>query len=211
MKKWVLIVLIIVLVIVVGGGAFFLGRWYSNRQKTIPSPSPTLLQNPSPTPTKTATPTPSPTQEGWKTFINDDYGYRLSYPEGASISYADENEAQTQGLTKKACVEIKTDVWYVVISASANKDGKIICGRTGVGSDYHESNDTIKIEGKTYDASGFELEYASAGNHEAFWVVRLDNETKIEYGVTTNDRYGEVKFEEAKTIVKKVVQSYQIL
>lgn len=216
-KKTWLIILIVVLALALIIGVFFLGRFFAGRSLTLTSKSPspaTSAVSSSPTSTPKASPNASsptnqPSSTGWKVFKNESFGYQISYPEGATIEFADDIGLKDAGLTdNKICVKIKTDNWYVIISA---QDGKTpyLCLRTGVGADYiNNTPDQLTIMGKEYTASGMMFSSASMGLLDSFWFVSPTDSARIEYGIHIFPE-SDVSEETAHSTAKKVVESFE--
>lgn len=143
-----------------------------------------------------------------KTEINSDYGYNIKYPSSAAITYADKSEIAGTVLENSVCTTITTDYGHVIIAAKEGIDNFIICGRTGVGSDYLEFSDTIEIEEVEYTANGF---YERSGNiYTDFLVVLLNNGDRIEYGIDEmNTAAFGMSLEEAREELEDIVKSYQ--
>lgn len=192
-EKIYLIIFIVFGVLIVAGIGFW--YWWSCFKKSAaPLPTPTALSSSSPSSKSTETPDD---YSRWKTYNNTIYGYSFQYSADAKI------DADTP-----ACIEITTQYGYVLIKAKA-ASADTICGRTGVGSQYMATNDSITVEEKEYSASGFYTESASSGLYEEFFMLSLDGGTGIEYGLNNwNKKYPEAPYETVKGEIKKIVESF---
>jgi len=159
-------------------------------------------QTPGPLPDSGMNPTDS-----WQTLVNDRYGYEISYPPEAQISFIGPMSFPTEELpegmsidqymesltklyTDKLCISIQYGLGYVNISAPENEGFKYaICGRTGVGAaEIIQKSENLEIDGQVYRANGMEVVGAgeSLENHNETFVVTLDDGTRIEYGASPN-------------------------
>lgn len=216
-KKTWLIVLAVVIALALIIGAFFLGKILTGKSLKLVSETPTPSPTATPTATakKTAAPTPTPEDTapaGMKIFRNEDYGYQVTYPENATISFADEAGLEGTGLkSNKVCVTIKNDYMFVNISAKENKDGKYLCHRTGVGAD--EINNTpeqITVLGKTYTASGFMFASVSMRILNSDWMFDLDDGTNFDYGISLDtNTYNDPGEAKAHAQARAVVESFK--
>ena len=175
---------------------------------SVTSPQPTQTPTLEPTQEVVIPPTATPTEDpyaGWLTYVSALYGYQISYPPNASISFAgvsgyDPNEVpagmtpedyltqlqQTYG--DELCVTIMYSLGYINISPPENESFHYaICGRTGVGvGDMIDKTENIVIENQSYTAEGFE--WLGGGEtldlHNETMVLYLSDGTRIEYGST---------------------------
>jgi hypothetical protein len=177
-----------------------------------------LISTPEPAPTATETPTQevvipptaTPTEDpyaGWLTYVSAMYGYQISYPPNASISFAgvsgfDPNEVpagmdpgdyltqlqQTYG--DELCVTIMYSLGYISISPPENEDFHYaLCGRTGVGvGTMVDKTENVLIGNQSYTAEGFE--WLGGGEtldlHNETMVLHLPDGTRIEYSSTAD-------------------------
>lgn len=187
-SKVYLVIFIIIAILLLAGIIYW--YWQGNEKtstKTTPTPSLSISAS------KSASPSANP-YSGWKELNNSEYDYSIQYPASATI------DAKILG-----CVTINTQYGHVIIKGKGYQE---ICGRTGVGSEYTELNETIVVRGKSYNSTGYKS--ISQNPYDEFLMFTLDDGNAVDYGIddfnrnSTNPAYDTVKNE-----VKKIVESYQ--
>ncbi len=166
--------------------------------------------------------------EGWKTYTNSLYGYRVTYPPEAKLttkgvegtptdeipegmSLNDYLADLTRKYGKELCVTIRYQQGYVTISAPTNVGYRYTkCGKTGVGvGEITSASEQVVISGQIYEAKGRDFVSSQNDYHdEVFWVTLPDN-TQITYGYFDGDP---AKFDtytsKTKPVLRKIVESY---
>lgn len=156
-------------------------------QETTPTSVPTSTPTIPPPPISPVVSPKSEVPAGWKTYQNLTYKYKISYPEGASVSYADDT-----------CVNITYRFGGISIKAP---NTEAICGRTGAGYELSYYSENVKVGDKTYTAKvmvekgpGEILKY-----HNETANFTTSNGFRIEYGAgpdevaTYNDYLADTK------------------
>jgi hypothetical protein len=147
---------------------------------------------------------------GWETYVNDRYGYEISFPPEAELEemgihgYTSDEQGnpigdipeglepdeifeylrQTYG--ENLCVQITYSLGYITISVPENAEFRYAtCGRTGVGvGELIPKEERIQIDGSEVIAEGFE--FRSGGEilpeHNETFHLMLPDGTRIEYG-----------------------------
>lgn len=185
-KIYLIIFIVIALLLLAGIIYWYFWRDAKTATKTTSTPPISVF------PSKSASPSADP-YRGWKKFDNSSYDYILSYPSSATL------KADALG-----CVTINTEYGHVIIKGKGYEE---MCGRTGVGSEYTEINETIVVKGKSYNSTGYKSN--SLNPYNEFLMFTLDDGNSVDYGMddfnlaSVNPTYDEVKNE-----VKLIVESY---
>jgi len=185
--------------------------------------NPTAIQPTEPTINETWNP-----PEGWQTYTNDLYGYRVYFPDTAKIKKKGAEGVPTDEIPEgmkaedyladisrkygnELCVTILYKTGFVAISAPTNVGYRYVaCGPTGVGAgDITSASEQVVIGGQIYEAKG--REYISSGDDyhdEIFWVT-LPDSTQIVYGyLDGNPDNFEAYTNEVKPILRQIVESF---
>jgi len=174
----------------------------------------------------------------WQVFINDRYGYKLSYPSNATITLygpvrfspddVPENMTDEQYMeqlqktfTDKLCVHIEYSLGFIYISAPPNQEKlHVHCGNPAPGAgDYIEKIENVSIGDTLYQASG--SEFISGGpspsgetldlHNETLWID-LEDGTRITYGATPR---GDANYEDylmkTKEILLRILATYEVM
>lgn len=187
--KIYLVIFIIIALLLLTGIIYWYFWWGKTKTKVSTTPTPSASAPKS----QSASPSADP-YAGWKKFDNSSYDYSLYYPSSATL------DVGTLG-----CVTINTEYGHVIIRG---KGYEKMCGRTGVGSDYTEINETIVVKGKSYNSTGYKS--ISLNPYNEFLMFTLDDGNSVDYGMddfnldSANPAYDKVKAE-----IKKIVESYQ--
>lgn len=178
------------------------------------------------------TPSPMPLAEhgaDWLVYANDFYDYQFTYPSEATIKAVGiggsfPTEEKPEDMTPDEflqylqetypgdiCVSIRYKTGFVIFEAPWEEGAKYAapCGITGVGDyDVFEVMETVLIEGRPYTADGTLVRERDeeAGWHNEFYVITLEDETRIHYGsaIGTEEAYLEIK----ETLLQ-IVTSYR--
>ena len=175
----------------------------TNQNQTTPSVvSPTTLeitQTPKPLPT-----TDQKTEADWLTYKNYLNKFLINYPKEAKIKAEDE----VKEIENSNCVRIYTENYYVLIGGANEENYN--CFRTGVGADWSSGpKEIVNIGGIEYELTGMHTESASSGYYEdTFATLTVDKRVRIEFGVSVNEKYGNIKKSEAKATLAKILKSY---
>lgn len=152
--------------------------------------------------------------KNWKTFINKNQGYKISYPDDTSVAQMGASgHEKDQDPTDGACITIQLKGGYVtVLGKTHTNDIETDCLRSGTGSDWGPAPDiSAKIFGKKYIISGMETSSASAGYQKEFYYVDIPTGEKIEFGIEVNEKYAKINYLEAKDEVLEVLSSLEHL
>ncbi|HPN96644.1 MAG TPA: hypothetical protein PLK35_02650 [Candidatus Moranbacteria bacterium] len=150
---------------------------------------------------------------GWNTYVNDLYKYKIKYPVTGTVKEAEKvafsvsadsaitiDEAYKK-YTGKVCVTVETKDGTVTISAPPNTQNYfVIYGRTGMGVDTKvtKSEEKINISGKEYTVKISDVKDPDSRSVEA--TVSLEDKTTILYTASTPEK---------SQIMKKVVESFE--
>jgi hypothetical protein len=155
-------------------------------------------------------PTQAADDRGWKTYVNERYGYEISFPPEADLEEmgihgypSDENGnpigdfpeglepgevfdylLETYG--ENLCVQITYSLGYIAISVPENVEFRYAtCGRTGVGvGELLPKQEPVQIDGREIVAEGFEFRSGPEAPSEQSETMNLilSDGTRIEYG-----------------------------
>ncbi len=157
---------------------------------------------------------PALIEKNMRTYTNDVYKYKFSYPVGAVIKEAGKNEFSLgskettltfddifKKYTGKICLSVIYKDGVVIISAPANEENHfILCsGRTGIGSQSKtvSMKEDILIDGKIYTVDTRDI--IDDGKHNYLVWIKLKDTTRITISTSSL---------ETRAILKKVVESY---
>ena len=166
--------------------------------------------------------------EGWKTYTNALYGYRVYTPKAAKVETKGVEGAPTDEIPEgmsfddyladlsreygdELCVTILYKKGFVSISAPTNVGYRYtICGPTGVGvGEITSASEQVVIGGQIYEAKGRKF-VSEQGDYqdEVFWVT-LPDSTQIVYGYLDGDPDGYDEYiSETKPILRQIVESF---
>lgn len=155
------------------------------------------------------------TPAGWKTFTNQNQGYKISYPEDGQIAQlgTSGHEADVDP-TDGACVSLKLDGSYVhILGKNKTDEQMVMCLRTGVGTEWGNISDIeVEVFGKKYTASGMGTSSTSAGYKKEFYFFETSAGEKIEFGIEVNEKYApEPTYESAKAEVLAVLKTLEYI
>jgi hypothetical protein len=229
----VLLVLIIAVLtaLVVGGGMYYWQKTSFEKMKQELREEVAQPETSTSAPEVTPSPTPTPPDkyEDWLTYENDVYRYQFRYPEGAETEEVTKDafglspDEVSEGLTfedkfnkytGKICITLYYDLGYVQISAPPNKNMvHVICGRTGRAYEGEDKAEELEIDGKTYEAEGFEEKGPgeTLNLHNETLVVTLEDGTRIEYGSQPDGAHTFSDYQKMREEIIKIVESYQAL
>ncbi len=155
-------------------------------------------------------PTQAPVDRGWKTYINERYGYEIQFPPEADLEemgihgYESDAEGNPVGdiprdlepdevfdyllerFGENLCVQIRYSLGYITISAPENEGFRYAtCGRTGVGvGELIQKDEVVLVDGYEVQSGGFEFQSGgdSLVEHNETFNFTLEDGTRIEYG-----------------------------
>lgn len=169
--------------------------------------------------------------QGWKTYTNQRYGYRIQYPPEAAITEyevqgfpgeelpedmsPDEFIQSLQGIYGSSlCVEIRYGLGVIYLSAPDNENFRYVtCGRTGMGAgEITEISDSITIMGTTYTSAGLELNMGgeSLDLHNETLTFELPDGLRFQYG-SINDPTAtyEDYLMKTKAVLLEILSTYE--
>ena len=201
---WTKIILAAISGLVLLAGSTYAGYWYGTQQAQ-------QVEKPTPTPEPTTIPVVGDETEGWKTYTNSEVGYRVRYPEDASIDEDAGHPKPEELVGKKTCVHIKWGLGYVAISSPENEKFNVNCLRTGVGYDVKSVQDTLEIGGKVYKSDGWEVlgPGETLNFHNEFYRITLEDGVVIEYGSALTESSTFEDYLSKKDYITSMVESFQ--
>ncbi len=196
----------------------------------IPTNTVEIATEPVIPPTDMPTSTPDP-YAGWLTYINQDNGYQFNYPPTAIVNAFGVSSYPTEdlpaGMTPgdyrlqlqqtygdEICVTVQYELGSVSISVPINSQfSYALCGRTGVGvGTMTDKIEQVNINGNIENAEGFEFYGGSEilDNHNETLVIRLADDTRIEYGAGPDGVFTYADYiAGTKDVLLLVVESYR--
>ncbi|TSC93958.1 MAG: hypothetical protein Athens101428_481 [Candidatus Berkelbacteria bacterium Athens1014_28] len=216
-KKVVVIIVVCVLgLTILGAGGYVLARYFIHRNDEKKA-NEVAENNSSDKAKEEATTEESPTDSSenpgntnidWPTYKNYELSYMINYPKEAKVE--DMGDPKASDLKNSKCLKISTDNYYVLVGKVPTENDASACFRTGVGSDWTNGpTDTVTAAGVNYTPNGMHTEAASAGYYYDFFLISpADENVKIEYGTSVNEKYGTMSKATAKDLVHQIVATY---
>jgi len=144
--KWLLIILVIIIVL---GGGYLLWTKYSGGTSTATSsPSPTVTVKASPSTSAAVSPSASSSVPAdWKTYTNETYGYKISYPSSWIINSSNTKEISIYTEASRTDVKSVTQTVGVKVSDETLEQFKSNFLQADPGINKVESEKTINFAG----------------------------------------------------------------
>lgn len=213
MSKKVIIIIACVLGLgILGTGGYFLAKYLIHKNdenkasEVAKSNSPSKSKEGATTGESSTDPSENPgnTNSDWPTYKNYELSYMINYPKEAKVE--DLSNPKATSISDSKCYKISTDNYYVIVG----KVDAVSCFRTGVADDWRSGpSDTVSAAGKSYTTEGMHNEAASAGYYnDYFTILPVDNNVKIEYGTSVNEKYGTITKIATKDLVHQIVATY---
>ncbi len=147
----------------------------------------------------------------WKTFVNENQGYKISYPPSAQVAQAGTYGHELDYNPNYGfCVSVHLDYGTIIILGKKHdEEDKMFCMRTGVGAEW-SSIPSIEVEafGKKYTAAG--MGSSSAGYRNEFYMFSADSGESVEFGIEVNEKHNpEIPYDDAKAEVLSVLKTLE--
>jgi hypothetical protein len=183
-------------------------------------------------------PTQALDDRGWETYVNERYGYEISFPPEAELEemgiqgYVTDEQGKPLGdvpeglgpdeifeylrqtYGENLCVQITYALGYITISVPENVEFRYAtCGRTGVGvGDLIPKEEVVQIDGAEVTAEGYEFRSGgeSLSEHNETFTLILPDGTRIEYGSRSSaDATYQDYLNKGKPMLMEILSTYR--
>lgn len=169
-------------------------------------------------------------EDDWLTYVNDNYSYTFQYPSAAELTEIGvqgfRSDELPDGMTPdeyiasleedyggNICVEIRTALAYLYISAPVNQGGRFNpCGPTGLGEyEIVDQREQVTIGTASYEATGVEFigDGDSLAEHGELMSLTLPDGTRFAYGsIPRMDATYEDYLMEGEPLIHQIMATY---